>query len=338
MGKTKPLTEKGSLNKHFSNILGSIRPSTEEYRNSLNTFFLHKEILEFTNRYKWVNLPDNLNSLLIETMLYQRGQVCFFKLADTYYILPFVYTGKINQYGLFSELIPISFSGVIGDNDINHFAPTHKAIYFKENINDYKNELNKAIVLRTSASLWLNQAIPPCVITNQLRQKLTENLILIRNNLILSQPIKYVLTKNEDTAKSIRSQVDNMLNDILNGNIVQVFTDILETNDFVSDTPNINTSQLWQSYVSLDSLRLEYLGILNNGAFEKRERFLSDEVDAKQRASKINLYEGLERRKEFCKLVNDCFGLNIDCVVNEYVDDGKSPYKDILKENENDKV
>lgn len=314
MARTKPLTERGSL---FNGTTGgNLRKSVSDYANSLSTFYLAKELNEFTARFEWGGLPSNISADLLETMLYIKGQVCLFQTAGKYYILPFVYTGEINQYGIHTQLLPISFSGKLQDDDGKSFSAAKTAILYDIEV-DESDDKDIAVVLRSNSGLYPSFTIPQIVVTDEIRSKLAENLILVRNNIILSQPMKYAQAANETQGKSLQLQVDNLLNDILNGNIVQVITGLLDFKDLNTETSNMKPQDLWQSYSSLDNLRMEYMGILNNGVFEKKERFLSDEVSGKQSVSKLLLKSALDRRLEFCKLANKFFGLNISVKVAE---------------------
>jgi hypothetical protein len=314
MSKPKSLTEKGSL---FNNQGNTIRPSTERYAEGMNNFLLVKELKEYVSRFLWDGIPIGLNSNILETMLYYKGQLAFFKVANQYYILPFVYTGQINHYGLQDHLIPISFNGMVENDDrkISHFAGQKRAcLYDKDGLDEDKDEI--AVVLRGGSSLYLNQTVPPVVVTDEPRKKLVENLIMIRNNIILSQPMKYVNVTSESSAKSIQQQVDTLIYDIMNGAIINTITGTLSFQDINTETSKLQPQQLWQSFASLDSLRMEFLGILNNGVFEKRERNLTDEVAGKQTVSKLLLADDLYHRKMFCTLVNKIFGLNVSVQIN----------------------
>ena len=313
--RTKPLTEKGQL---FNLSGGKIRPSAEAYAASLSNFFLMKELKEFVSRFKWNGLPKGLNEKMLETMVYYKGQLAFFRIGTQYYILPFVYTGPINHYGIQEKLIPISFNGVVEDdqNKQTKFAGEKIAyVYEKEGMKDYATE-DIAVVLRSGSSLYLNQVVPNIVATDEIRNKLVENLILVRYNMIIAQKMKYVTVANEAAAKSIRQQIDNMIHDILNGNVVDTIVGQLAFDEINSESPVLQPQQLWQSFASLDNLRMEFLGILNNGVFEKRERFLSDEVAGKQTVAKLLLTDDLLNRKIFCDLANEIFGLKMSVEIN----------------------
>jgi hypothetical protein len=63
------------------------------------------------NRFKWKNLPKELNSKLMERILYYRGQGMFFKLGGKFYFLPYALAGTIDVYGRFTSTTPLPFNG-----------------------------------------------------------------------------------------------------------------------------------------------------------------------------------------------------------------------------------
>lgn len=312
INKTKPLTEKGNLG--FNNHVADLTASNVQYRLDINNTLLANELSTYVGRFVYEGLPKGLNTELIETMMYYKGQLAFFKVGLKYYMLPFVYTGSINQYGIQTELIPIPFNGMIEDKQYTKFTDTnYKAIVFGEHeVDKVDIDLDRtAIVLRERSSMMLGATLPSIVVTNPIREKLGENVMLVRNNLILSHPIKYVNVDSQDKAGSVNSQTANLLNNVLNGNVVQAIVGQLKFDEVNSHPPTIQVQQLWQNYASLDSIRTTALGLVNNGAFEKRERVLTDEIQGKQIESKLILKDHLNQRKLWAELVNEYFDLNV---------------------------
>lgn len=324
--KTKPLTEKGSLG--FNDVPLKSRPSIEEYRRALDSFMLQKELSVYAGRFVWEGLPKGLNGNLIETMLYYKGQLAFFKSGSKYYILPFVYTGTMNHYGLPEKILPIPFNGKIEDekNPKGFIAdPKIAVVYPDEEVYD---EYEVAVVLRERSSLMIGFALPSIVLTDQLRKKLSEHLILVRNNIILSQPMKYVSVETQDKANSVATQFDSLINDVLQGNVIQTIVGHTKLNDVMSEAPKIDAQKLWQSYSSLDALRLEGLGILNTGTFEKHERILQGEIAGKQSESKLVLQDHLAHRETFCKMLKQYFNLDVTVKLNKAVLEDDTDYDD----------
>ena len=67
------------------------------------------------NRFTWYNLPEGLNSRLIERILYYKGQGMLFFLNDKFYFLPYALDGTIDVYGRFMSVTPLPFNGTAND-------------------------------------------------------------------------------------------------------------------------------------------------------------------------------------------------------------------------------
>lgn len=338
--KTKPLTERGHLG--FNNSINNLEVNAIEYKKSINSFLLTKELSSYVGRFKYENLPKGITPEIIETMLYYKGQLALFKVGAKFYILPFVYTGTLNHYGVQEQIIPIPFNGTIeNDKNVVSFAGTYKAILFDEAEDFDSDDLGEgiegvAVILRERSSLMFGSTLPTIVLTDELRNKLAENVLLVRNNLILSHPIKYVSMDSQDKATSVGAQMAQMFNSILEGKLVQTVVGHLDFKEMSSNPPTIQVQQLWQNYSSLDALRLSGLGIVNNGTFEKRERILTDEIEGKQSESKLVLQDHLRQRQLWASLANKHFeGLNITVDLS---DDLKNKDLDILDNREGSKT
>lgn len=317
--RTKPLTEKGSLG--FNNPLASTRPSTGRYKNGLSTFLLQKELSVYVGRFVWKGLPEGITGNLMETMLYYKGQLAFFKTGSKYYVLPFVYTGTLNHYGLPEKVLPIPFNGKVEDEkNPRGFIqePKNALLYMDDTEHD---EMDIAVILRERSGILTGMTYPTMALTSEIREKLVEHLILLRNNVILSQPVTYISVDTQDKANSLGNQFDNMLYDVLNGNVVQTIVGQLRLDKTTSEAPRMQAQQLWQSYSSLDALRLEGMGIINAGTFEKSERILQGEIAGKQSESKLVLEDNLLHRQLFCDMVNKYFGLQISVSLSKVNED-----------------
>lgn len=306
--RTKPLTERGHLG--FNNKVPDMESNALNYRVSINSFLLQKELSSYVGRFEYKGLPKSITAELIETMLYYKGQLAFFKMGAKYYILPFVYSGTMNHYGIQEEVIPIPFNGTIDDKSYTAFAGTYKAILFEEDeVSQAVTSADDtvAIILRERSSIMFGASLPTILLTNEIRDKLAENTIMVRNNVILSHPIKYVSVESQDKSTSVGGQMSQMFASILNGKLVETIVGQLKFEEVSSNPPTIQIQQLWQNYSSLDSLRLSGIGITNNGTFEKRERILTDEIDGKQTESKLVLKDHLRQRQAWARLVNSYF-------------------------------
>ena len=71
------------------------------------------------NSIKWYNLPNGLDSNLIERILFYRGQGMFFYMPtdERFYFLPYALDGTIDVYGRFVDVTPLPFNGTASDGD-----------------------------------------------------------------------------------------------------------------------------------------------------------------------------------------------------------------------------
>lgn len=89
----------------------------------------------------------------------------------------------------------------------------------------------------------------------------------------------------------------------------------------VFDKLQIQKHSIWNECMS-------YLGI-NNANMDKRERLVTNEVEANNEQIELALNVALKARKEACKLINDMFNLNISVDVR---DDLKANINDLESE------
>lgn len=80
-------------------------------KNKLRKMLSHKHMLETIERFEWKNLPEELNTDLIERVLYFRFKGAMFKYNDKHYFLPFALAGTIDPYGRYEEISPVLFTG-----------------------------------------------------------------------------------------------------------------------------------------------------------------------------------------------------------------------------------
>lgn len=316
--KTKPLTERGHLG--FNNTgVNRAEANGLDYKVKIRSLLTTNELSSYVGRFKYKNLPLGMNGEIIETMLYYKGQLAMFKLANKYYILPFVYAGTVNHLGLQEEIIPIPFNGTIDSGkSIQSFAGNYKALLFEGMLGeDEYNEEDVAVVLRERSGLYLGATPPTIALTDQLLDKLAENVLLVRNNILLSHPVKYVTIESQDKSTSVNSQMANIFNNILEGKLIQTVVGHLKFDDVSTNPPSVQVQQLWQNFASLNSLRLTSLGITNNGSFEKRERILTDEISGKQAETELILDDHLLLRQNWVDLINKVWGLNVSVALSD---------------------
>ena len=101
---------------------------------------------QFLTRFKWYNLPEGMDSELIERILYFSGSAMFFyiKELNRFYFLPYGMSGEntevgIDFYGRFNRLKPYSFNGSTdggGEKKADGKRITRSDLYLSTQIRD----------------------------------------------------------------------------------------------------------------------------------------------------------------------------------------------------------
>ena len=107
----------------------------------------------------------------------------------------------------------------------------------------------------------------------------------------MERGVKPVADKYLDLLYALRSQLDNDKKLMTTGVV-------------------LNTDTYQQAYVDFKNELLTWLGI-NNTQMEKRERLLTDEINANNELIMDSVYSQLQLRTEAAKKINEMFGTNI---------------------------
>ena len=271
--------------------------------------------VQATNRYKWKNLPPNLTSDLIESMLYFKGAICLYVRGGTMYALPFVKDGNLSVYGRFTSITPIAFNG------------KEQKMNYKLNVNEdgvYDEKAN-AVILWDSQPMYNGAIIPKVVLLKQLNENCSKILNMCMQNIQNSNKKLVFQCEDETQATQLRRDLDDAFGStdnyiVVNKGVMEDMKPIVLNNDVT-----LVSQSLFESWQSFNNIRCELCGIENNGAFEKKERVITSETRGDVIQSKLALMNGLEMRKlaikqfisiyggrykELCKIdveLNECF-------------------------------
>ena len=158
--------------------------------------------------------------------------------------------------------------------------------------------------------------------------KYAENLANIDTTLyFLSKKMKqpYIIQTTKDTKlndRIVRQQIEN--NDTIYLDDSVALADKIKVLELPIDNANIQSLQEYKS--SLLSEILTVLGV-NNVEQEKKERLITDEVNANNQKISRYLQSALTERQEFCERVKKKFGLELKVLINANVS-----YDNILNE------
>lgn len=248
------------------------------------------------SRFKWVNLPDTVDSKYIEKTLFQNGAAVYFK--DEYMgdlCLNVIMQGNFDVYGY-----PIKRRAY---SRYNHYQKeldqTNSVIIF----NNYMRTNSLTQIINFSKRLYNLDRI---IDVNANAQK-TPILLMGTEKQRLS--LLNLYKEYDGNAPVIHGDKNLDLNGIK----------CIQTNaPYISD-------KIYSLKVNIWNEALTYLGI-SNITIEKRERLISDEVMRNQGGTIANRYGALKSRQEAAEKINKMFNTNISV---EFQED----YSDMLGEN-----
>ncbi len=248
----------------------------------------------FTNialsRFKYSNLPDNIDERYLELLLFNKGTALFFK-DDVlgYLVLPFI-GYDINLYGI----------------------PEIRCAY---GLNGYYNELN----IDNSVIIYNNQLHENTFeIINQYAERLYELDRIIDVN-AKAQKTPVLINCNEQqrlTLKNLYTKYEgNMPVIYANKNIDPDALKVLRT-----EAPYI-CDKIYELKVKIYNEALTVLGIPNI-TYEKKERYIKDEVMRMQGGVIASRFSPFLARQQAIEKINKMFKLNVQVVFRETENQG----------------
>lgn len=263
-----------------------------------------------TNKYIWKHrdssgelvegLTDYLPSWLVEYMLYARGSLCGFMSGGALYILPYAQQDGVNIYGMPNAVQPITFNGAMaGNTPQNNFGK-------QLNINNFgdPNKKASACILYDRIPVWSANSSPisRAALNAELVDYQCEILGRVKNQL-KNIDKKVVFWVDSEAQKR---QMENDIRDAYGRDdpfIVAVRGSQLDMRGNNTDTLQGDISNevqsLFETWQSVNSIRCMCSGISNGGAFEKKERVITDEINTDSVQTTIVIDAGLKMRQLF---------------------------------------
>lgn len=311
-------------NPYFGSGMTATAGLNRNDKNMLNINLSEKHRTEFIERFKWKNLPPELNQDLIERILYFRFKGALFKFNEKFYFLPFALHGTIDSYGRYETINPVLFTGQFKTTEQkweeSSFLPAavmgegFPVAYGKmEKLTD---KFSPAIIL-TDKSLGISQDVLPEFIKAQsVLERMTNTLAMIEMNNINGVQTFTIVVDDEEQKKAAELEFASYDEKILSGKRMVVIVSNDKTNkpfQELNSSRNIqDSSRYWQSFTSWDNLRKELIGVPNGGQFLKMEHTTESESEMSTSNGSGTRQNALRMRKEFCELVNYYYNLNID--------------------------
>lgn len=251
-----------------------------------NLYYLR--LLELSiSMFDWKNLPDTVDARYMELMLFQDGQVVFFKdevMGEL--ALQVAGNGKYDIYGI----------------------PRKRRAYGNNGYQNSTLDENNSVIIFNNM-LHTNSMLPVLDYAEKLYD-LDQTIII--NAKAQKTPILITCDEKERlTLKNVYMQYDGNQPFIFgNKSLDPKSLQVLKT-----DAPLV-TDKLYQLKTQIWNEALTYLGISNTNT-QKKERMLTDEVIRNMGGTIASRYSRLNERRTACDKINKMFGLNIECNFRE---------------------
>lgn len=263
-----------------------MKSRTAKIANSLNiqTFNYYYYLLKdmAINNFKWINVPENIDTRYIELTLFNKGYTLFYKddIMNSFECLPCTIGGRINNYHIPTERTAIGLNGYM-----YHCNETNSVIIFNNYLRTPDEMFCRMYAQRlanATRTVDVNIAVQktPFIVLTDEKIKLSMTNILERIN-GFSETIFGTKFFNPDNIKVLNTNAPYVANDVM-----------------------ITKKQLLNEALS-------YLGIENSND-TKKERQITNEVDYALGNVYANRLRRLNARKDACEKINKMFGLNID--------------------------
>ena len=183
------------------------------------------------NRFKWINLPEGLDSRLIERILYYRGQGMFFRFNGKFMFLPYALHPKegttgLDVYGRYTATTPLPFNGVGNAKKDKDGKPTpwiqglsRDVIYDVQIPDDYIDEetgeilVNKILSVQENSCVLIKDYSEQLSQENVARQLISDKIIdlesdmypLMRTALLAATGINAMKVSNENDYSNVEA-------------------------------------------------------------------------------------------------------------------------------------
>lgn len=286
------------------------------------------------NRFTWYNLPNGLNSRLIERILYYRGQGMFFKMDEKYFFLPYALNGTIDVYGRYTEVTPLPFNGKsTPDGKEKPFIEglTRKCMYdvvLPETFISEEGEIlwdkieemqDECCVLLKDYSEQQSQAnIPRQILQEPILDVMSEIFPFLRTTLLNATGVDGMRVNSQDESANVELASKSINNAALTG---KKWIPVIGNIDFQELTSKsvAKAEEFLLTMQSLDNYRLSLYGLDNGGLFQKKSHILEAEQQMNTGTTGLVMRDGLSYRQDFSNIVNSIFGLGIWCEPSEVV-------------------
>ena len=253
------------------------------------TYLMYKRQMKTLaeNVFKFNNLPEYIDVAYLNKTLLNDGAIAFFKDEVLGVIaLPFCSYGKLDVYGRPNQIY------VFGQNGYHEVLDKDKYVIMYDNNGKYPLVLDIAQMAERVALAVRTQDVN-----------------------IIHQRTPRIWKTSKDTEKSVKdliNEIDTMVETVVTYDSKNVLTDLQSVQapaPYVTDKLDDHLKELFAEFYRL-------IGVANV-QIQKKERYITDEMQASQGGTIASRWSRFEPRQHAVKEINEKFGLDISV---EYYD------------------
>lgn len=282
-----------------------------------------QDMQDAMNTFTWENLPNGLDSKLIEWILYYRGQGVFFYLeaTDKFYFLPYALGNKgIDCYGRYKSIKPIPMTGAADEGEEKkEFIPgLDLDVYYDIVLQQLSIEeiMNSAVIIRDYGRQMSQNIIPRQQLNDPIVDLESDMLPFARTALLNSTGVMGMRVQSEDEQSNVTAASASINRAALTGEKYVAIVGNIDFQELTGD--KIGTAdQFLMTMQAIDNFRLATHGLDSGGIFQKQAHMLESENQMNAGKSSYTLQDRLWERAHACDIINSIFGLDIQVRVSD---------------------
>lgn len=247
--------------------------------------------------FKFENLPDTINERYLKMCLLFDGNAAFVNDPEFGYLALRCALGDVyNIYGDYGE--------------ITAYGNAYPSRTFKAYMQGADNSDAEAVLIRDNTSMY-----PYANYLVMLADRLTDTMRSIDVS-IQNACFPFIVVADESQKKTI----EDLLNKIKNKEPAVIISKGINPDAIKVLTTGFNPSIIesqWDNYNKIENLGRQMLGINSNSEPDKAERLIVDEVNSNNQVTDLSISFRIDTINECLGFVNELFGLNMKCSLNE---------------------
>lgn len=259
------------------------------------------------NVFEFVNLPEYIDTAYLNKQLLRKGSIAFFKDEVMGLIcLPYNNIGSLDVYGRPKNI------QVMARNGYTRRLSQGEFVIMYDNNGRYP--------------LWLDIL--------QYAERLGQHQRVMDINIAQQKTSRFWKTKTEKekTIKDLVNNVDGYENTIITYDNIDLddTTIVLAPAPYIADKVELQKDKIYNEFLRL-------IGIANL-SYQKKERNISDEIQAMQGGTIASRYSRFEPRQKAIKMINEKFGTNIEVQYYDGIPKSNEDLDSILNEDYEEEV